>query len=176
MRWDYLSLLLDNGIFKMSIINRNTKWMKIFSPLEKDNISLFPFLVECFWKVNRSRKCSLTSSCKGSGERFCFDDTSQSQDRDEKGRKPGDPAVPAIIYGEHSFYELPVSSLMSEWGSVVFGKGFCEEVYILKIVFVNIIMGQLQRLLIEHSEGDLSFVFLYTSKIDIVTYSQYPHL
>lgn len=59
---------------------------------------------------------------------------------------------------------------------MVFGKGFCEEVYILKTVFVNIIMGQLVRLLIEHSEGDLSFVFLYTFKIDIVTYSQYPHL
>ena len=59
---------------------------------------------------------------------------------------------------------------------MVFGKGFCEEVYILKTVFVNIIMGQLGRLLTEHSDGDLNFVFLYTFKIDIVTYSQYPRL
>lgn len=96
---------------------------EIFSLLEKDSISLFLFLVERYRKVNRSRKCSLTSSCKDSGERFCFDGTSQSQDRDENGRKPGDPAVPAVIYGEHSFYELPISSLMSEWGKRGLWKG-----------------------------------------------------
>ena len=43
-----------------------------------------------------------------------------------------------------------------------FGKAFCEEVFISKSVFVNIIMGRLGRLLIEHGEGDLSFGFLYT--------------
>ena len=43
-----------------------------------------------------------------------------------------------------------------------FGKQFCEEAFISKSVFVNIIMGQLGRLLIEHCEGDLNFGFLYT--------------
>ena len=90
--------------------------MQIFSPLEKDDISLSFILFERCWKVNRSRKCSLTCFCQYSGERFCFDGTSQSRSMGENERKPGDPGAPAVIYGEHSLYELPISSLISEWG------------------------------------------------------------
>ena len=146
----------------MSIINGNSKWMKIFSPLAKDNISLFLILLERYWKVNRSRKCSLTCSCQYSGERFCFDGTCQSRHRDENERKPGDPGVPALIYGEHRFMSFQFLPWCPSGESMGFGKEFCEEVFISKSVLVNIIMGRLGRLLIEHGEGDLSFGFLYT--------------
>lgn len=61
-----------------------------------------------------------------------FDSTFQSLGRDENEIKLGDPGVTAVNYGEHIFYELPISSLKSEWGKRMknSGKELCKEVYI----------------------------------------------